>query len=99
VGDLTLPVIMTEQEIAETNEAAFQSEQDWLDKLQQPKERSRKIEPRTLRYREAAAYLGIREWKLRAMVFAGEIEVIRHNSWLFSIDDLDRWIRKNREKK
>lgn len=86
----------------EAGEQAFQAEQDWLDNIEKQKhqaqQRARKTEPRMLRTKDAAEYLGISEWKLRQMVYTGEIEVIRQKYWLFSIDDLDRWIKTNRER-
>jgi len=55
--------------------------------------------PRLLRTPEAARYLGISPWKLRALVYSGEIAIIKQKYWLFSTDDLDKWIAANRERR
>lgn len=91
--------IMTPEEIERAEEQSIEAEQDFLDRLKQPKPRTRTVEPRTLRTPEAARYLGISEWKLREMVYSGEIECVRQKYWLFSIDDLDKWIRASRERR
>jgi excisionase family DNA binding protein len=93
----TPPVIMTEAEIMEAEEQSLELEGEFLDGQKQPKQRTRTVEPRMLRTKEAAEYLGISEWKLRQMVVDGEIEVIKQKYFLFSIDDLNAWINKNRE--
>lgn len=38
------------------------------------------------------------EWKLRQMVYSGEIEAIRSKYWTFDTHTLDRWIEVNLEK-
>jgi len=40
----------------------------------------------------------VSEWQLRRMVYAGEIECLRKKYWLFTIDDLDKWIARERSK-
>ena len=60
------------------------------------RERKARVEPRMLRTKEAARYIGVSEWKLRQMVYAEEIAVIRSKYWLFAIDDLDKWIARER---
>lgn len=57
------------------------------------------IQGRVLRTKDAAAYIGLSEWKLRQMVHSGEIEVIAGKYWGFDRQSLDRWIESNREKK
>lgn len=51
--------------------------------------------PRLMRYREAAAYIGISERSLWSMVASGEIRAVRRGrSVRIDVDDLNRWIRK-----
>lgn len=88
---------MTRGEIERAEEESVEAMREWLDSKKASKQRG-KVDSRMLRTAEAADYLGISEWKLRQMVYSGEIEVIRQKYWLFAIDDLDKWITANREK-
>lgn len=95
-----LPELMTPEEIEAAEEASLDAERDWLDsqekQKQQPKQRTRTVAPRMLRSKEAATYLGVSQWKLRQMVYSGEIECVRQKYWLFAIDDLDKWSARER---
>jgi len=92
------PVIMTPEEIEQAEEDSLELERDWLDNYQKPKlGRTRTVEPHTMRTKEAAKYLGISEWKLRAMAHGSEIPYIRQKYFLFSVDDLNAWINRNKE--
>lgn len=55
-------------------------------------------EKRLLSTAETAKYLGIGQTKLRQMVHAGEIPVIRGKYWKFDLLELDKWIQRNQEK-
>jgi excisionase family DNA binding protein len=94
----TPPPIMTLEEIELSEESFIQGEQDWLDR-QKERKHPTVIEPRTLRTKEAAHYLAISEWKLRALVHAGEITFLPGKYWRFATNDLDRWIEQGREKR
>ena len=91
--------IMSDEEVQNAIEESLDLERDWLDSQQKPKQQhTRKIEPRMLRTREAAEYIGVSEWQLRQMVASGEIAVIRRKYFVFSVDDLNAWITKNKER-
>jgi excisionase family DNA binding protein len=54
---------------------------------------------RLLRLRAAAEYLSMSTGKLRALIQAGEIPLVKYGEnapWLVDIRDLDRWIEKNK---
>ena len=55
-------------------------------------------DPHLLRTPAAASYLGMSPWKLRQLVYAGEVAVIKGKYWLFSIADLEAWVKANRER-
>lgn len=97
----TPAVIMTEEEIEAATEKYVEGLQDFLDRQQETKKKppTPVVKPRTLRTKEAAQYLGISEWKLRALVHAGEITFLPGKYWRFAISDLDRWLEKSREKR
>jgi excisionase family DNA binding protein len=88
-----------EQKALDADEAFIQAEEDWLDKQKERKPPTRTVEPRTLRTKEAAQYLAISEWKLRALVHAGEITFLPGKYWRFATNDLDKWIEQGREKR
>lgn len=91
--------IMTEEEIEQAEEQSLELEREFLDGQQKPKqERTRTVEPRMLRTPKAARYIGVSEWQLRQMVYAGEIPVVRRKYFLFAVDDLDKWIARERSK-
>jgi excisionase family DNA binding protein len=55
---------------------------------------------RLLRTRHAAAYLGISEWKLRALIQDGQIPVVQYGEytpWLIDLRDLDLWIADKKQ--
>jgi excisionase family DNA binding protein len=91
---------MTDEEVQQAIQDSIELEQEWLEQQhQKPKsQRTRKIEPRMLRTPEAAQYIGVSEWQLRQMVASGEIAFIKRKYFLFSVDDLDAWIKRNRER-
>jgi excisionase family DNA binding protein len=52
-----------------------------------------------LRSKSAAAYLGVSEWTLRQLVYAGEMEAIQRtpcSPFLFDKADLDAWAERNK---
>ncbi len=59
-----------------------------------------RIEPRLLRTKQAAAYLGMSPWALRQEVQRGALPYIScgdHTSaWRFDVRDLDAWIERHR---
>lgn len=91
--------IMTDEEVQQAFEDAILLEQEWLECQKQAKQpRTRKVAPRMMRTREAAEYIGVSQWQLRQMVASGEIPFVRRKYFLFSVDDLDSWIKRNRER-
>jgi excisionase family DNA binding protein len=57
--------------------------------------------PRLLKTNDAAAYLGISDWKLRKLVQSGDIGYIAGDGtspWLFDKQDLDRWIETRKQR-
>jgi excisionase family DNA binding protein len=63
-----------------------------------PRRSLRGIPPKALKTRGAAAYLGVSMWTLRNFVHDGLLEYLPGKHWRFSTDDLDEYIRRNREK-
>jgi excisionase family DNA binding protein len=55
------------------------------------------MEPRLLKSKEAAKYLGMSTWKLRNLTQQGRIPYIPGESstapWLYDREDLDKYIR------
>src|SRR5215467_6543240 len=47
-----------------------------------------RVEPQTMRVKDAAEYLGISEWTLRRHVHNGELPYLRGKIWRFLIVDL-----------
>lgn len=95
------PIIMTAEEIEQTEEECTDRLRDHLTELERKPERHSKqarVEPRTLRTKEAARYIGVSDWKMRELVYSGQIECVKQKYFLFAVDDLDRWIKQNREK-
>lgn len=92
---------MTEEEIEASTEKYVEGLEDWFEHQEEAKRKppTRTVEPRTLRTKEAAAYIGVSEWKLRALVHAGEITFLPGKYWLFATSDLDRWIEQGRERR
>jgi hypothetical protein len=95
--------LQSNEELAEAQAESLERQIYALEKQQQAKhERKAKrvgdTQMRVLRTSQAAKYIGISEWKLRQMVYSGEIEVIRGKYWTFDIQSLDHWIELNREK-
>jgi excisionase family DNA binding protein len=59
------------------------------------------VEVRVLKTKDAAAYLGISDWKLRNLVQSGDISYIAGDGtspWLFDKQDLDRWIETRKQR-
>ena len=62
-----------------------------------------KLQPnvrRLLRLKEAAQYLSISPWKLRHIIQAGELPIIKCNEnapWLLDVRDLDGWVERNKQ--
>jgi excisionase family DNA binding protein len=56
------------------------------------------IQPKVLKTRDAAAYLGVSRWTLRNFVHNGRLAYLPGKHWRFSTEDLDECIRRNREK-
>jgi excisionase family DNA binding protein len=58
------------------------------------------MQPRLLKTKHAARYLGMSPWALRQLVSSGDIPFIssgdRTSSWKFDIRDLDAWIERRR---
>ena len=55
---------------------------------------------RLLRLKQAAAYLSISTWTLRAIVQRGELPVVKYGAnvpWLIDIRDLDSWVDRHKE--
>jgi excisionase family DNA binding protein len=54
--------------------------------------------PRLLRTKDAAAYLGMSEWKLRQLVICRELPVVRHGEGVLLFDrrDLDAFIEEHK---
>jgi len=57
------------------------------------------VEPRTMKVKDAAQYLGISEWTLRRHVHNGELPYLPGKIWRFLIADLDRFLEQTRETK
>ena len=56
---------------------------------------------RLLTLKEAADYLAVGEWKLRHLVWGGQISFVQHGKGarvLLDVDDLDKWITANKKK-
>jgi len=56
---------------------------------------------RLLRLKDAAAYVCISPWKLRALIQGGQIPVVRNGDgaggvWLLDKEDLDEWISRTK---
>lgn len=52
-----------------------------------------------LRSKSAAAYLGVSEWMLRQLVYAGDLQAIQRtprSPFLFDKTDLDAWAERNK---
>jgi excisionase family DNA binding protein len=52
-----------------------------------------------LRLKEGAAYLSVSRDTLRAIIWRGELPVVRYNEhapFLLDIRDLDRWVEENK---
>ena len=89
--------IMTDEELEQAEEESLELEREFLDRQQKPKqERTRTVDRHMLRTPEAAQYIGVSEWQLRQMFYSGEIPAIRRKYFLFSVNDLDKWIAKER---
>ena len=55
---------------------------------------------RLLRLKEAAQYLCLSPWKLRNVIQAGQLPIVRCNEnapWLLDVRDLDGWIERHKE--
>lgn len=58
-----------------------------------------KEEPRLLRTKQAAQYLGVSAWKIRQLAQIGKIPIVQleeNSPWLFDRKDLDAFIETNR---
>ena len=56
---------------------------------------------RLLRLKDAANYISMSPWKLRALVQRGEIPIVKNGEgaasvWLLDMKDLDEWIRRTK---
>jgi excisionase family DNA binding protein len=56
---------------------------------------------RLLRLKEAAHYISVSPWKLRALIQNGEIPVVKNGDgvagvWLLDLRDLDEWISRTK---
>jgi excisionase family DNA binding protein len=62
-------------------------------------DRSRNLR-RLLRVKDAAEYLSMSPWKLRALIQAGELLIIKtsdgNSPWLIDQRDLDAWIESRK---
>jgi excisionase family DNA binding protein len=60
-----------------------------------------RIQPRVLSLKDAAKYLGMGEWKLRRLVWAGKLPFIQLKAGAalqFDVDDLNKFIAANKKK-
>jgi excisionase family DNA binding protein len=56
-------------------------------------------ERRLLRLKQAAEYLSMSTGKLRALIQAGEIPIVKYGEnapWLIDVRDLNSWIERNK---
>jgi excisionase family DNA binding protein len=70
-------------------------------KRREENHRKQPATPRLLKTNDAAAYLGMSDWKLRSLVQSGEISYIAGDGtspWLFDKQDLDRWIETRKQR-
>jgi excisionase family DNA binding protein len=63
--------------------------------------KERQTPRRLLRLKEAAQYISVSPWKLRALVQSGEIPILRNGEgaagvWLVDRVDLDEWINRTK---
>jgi excisionase family DNA binding protein len=56
------------------------------------------VSPKLLKTRDAACYLGMSKWTLRNLVHDGVLHYVPGKHWRFSTEDLDDYIRRNRER-
>jgi excisionase family DNA binding protein len=59
------------------------------------------LQRRLLRTKDAAEYLCMSEWKLRRVIQAGELSVVRYGEgtpFLLDVRDLDRYIEEHKQK-
>jgi excisionase family DNA binding protein len=62
--------------------------------------RVEKIPARLMRVKAAAEYLAISVWTLRAIVQRGDLPVVTPGAnapWLLDVEDLNRWIERNKQ--
>ena len=55
---------------------------------------------RLLRLKEAADYLSVSPWKLRHIIQAGELPIVKCSDnapWLLDVRDLDGWVERNKQ--
>jgi excisionase family DNA binding protein len=60
---------------------------------------ARQLSRRLLRLKSAAEYLSLSPGKLRALIQASEIPVVKYGEnapWLIDVRDLDYWIERNK---
>jgi excisionase family DNA binding protein len=58
------------------------------------------LKPRLVKRRDACAYLGMSDWKLRSLVHQGRLRYIPGDGptapWLFDLQDLDAFIESQK---
>ena len=63
-----------------------------------PERKRSEVSPKLLKTRDAACYLGMSTWTLRNLVHDGVLHYVPGKHWRFSTEDLDEYIRRNRER-
>jgi len=58
--------------------------------------KSKQLEPRLLRTKQAAAYLAVSPWTLRKLAQDGKLPVIADGAWRFDRVDLDKYVEQSK---
>jgi excisionase family DNA binding protein len=58
------------------------------------------VNPRLIRTKDAARYLGVSPWKIRQLVLAGQLSFVDDGDgspWRFDVQDLDAYIARQKQ--
>ena len=74
--------------------------QGFRDGSAQTMPRPQPSERRLFRLKEAARYLCLSPWKLRGIIQAGHLPIVKYAEnvpWLLDVRDLDGWVERNKQ--
>lgn len=83
-----------------TNSTISSSSSQIASSIRSTRNRQSAVNPRLIRTKDAARYLGVSPWKIRQLVLAGQLGFVDDGDgspWRFDLQDLDAYIARQKQ--